>query len=198
MDPETKLYQLLEKAKIDTKIAIEIQDWIEDTFEKKQAISMFQFQETKQLPMQKDLKNDLDSLRSESDYKFEKLIIEMRAGFKAVQDEIKSQTEIMNGKFEALETKLEAKFDAIDHRFEALETKFEAKFGAMDSKFEAKFDAVDHWFESMDSKSEAKFESLEKRLDSTNFYLRLIAVPIIGATLSGVSVTFLYFWERIQ
>jgi len=158
MAPDLKLYQILEKLNVETKIGVEIQEWIEDTFEKKQAISMFQYQETKQLPMQKDIKNDMDSLRAESDYRFEKLIFEMRVGFKALQDEIRSLTEITNAKFEAVESKFEAKFDAVD----------------------------------------SKFVSLEKRLDATNFYLRLIAVPIVGATLSGVGVTFLYILERLR
>jgi len=52
MAPDLKLYQILEKWNVDPKIGVEIQDWIEDTFEKKQATSMFQYHETKQLPMQ--------------------------------------------------------------------------------------------------------------------------------------------------
>ncbi len=147
MASDLKLHQILEKMNVETKIAVEIQDWIEDTFEKKQAISMFQFQETKHLPMQKEIKSEMDSLRSEFDYKFEKLIFEMRA-----------DRQVSEARFNALESRMDAKFDAVD----------------------------------------SKFVSLEKRLDSTNFYLRLIAVPIVGATLSGVGVTLLYILERLQ
>ncbi len=189
MTSDLKLHQILEKLNVETKIGVEIQDWIEDTFEKKQSISMFQFQETKHLPMQKDLKGEMHSLRSESDYKFEKLIFEMRSGFENIQKQMQADREVM-----------EAKFRGVDSKFEGLNSKFEAidvKFEAIDSKFESidlKFDAINSKFDAVDS----KFVSLEKRLDSTNFYLQLIAVPIVGATLSGVGVTFLYIWERLQ
>jgi len=197
MSTDLKLYQILEKWNVDPKIGVEIQDWIEDTFEKKQATSIFQYHETKQLPMQTDLKSDMDSLRSESDYKFEKLLFEMRAGFETIQRQMQADRQVsearfdaIDHRFESMESKFEARFDAMDKRFEAMDTKFEGKFDSIDSRFQS----IDHRFQSIDS----RFESLEKRLDSTNFYLRLIGVPIIGATLSGVGVTFLYIWERLH
>ncbi|MDF3822319.1 hypothetical protein P3G55_20615 [Leptospira sp. 96542] len=121
MAQSQKLYQILEKAHIETKIAVEIQDWIIDTLEESREKTMIQIGDTKLLPIQ----------------------LEMRT-----------------------------RFDAID-----------SKFNAIDSKFEA---------------MNSRFDSLEKRIDATNFSIRLLGVPIIGATIGGLSMVFLNIYERLM
>jgi hypothetical protein len=124
MSHPQKLYQILEKADIETKIAIEIQDWIIDTMHEKHEKSMNQFEDTKLLPMHKEMRMEFASLRMEMDMKFERV------------DLLRSE---MN----------------------------------------------------------AKFTSLEKRLDTTNFSIRLLGVPIVGATIGGLGVVFLQIYERL-
>ncbi len=131
-----KLYQILEKAHIETKIAVEIQDWIVDTMEAQREKTMVQFVDTKLLPMH----------------------LEMRT-----------------------------RFEAIDTKFETMEAKFEGKFEAMETKFIAKFDAID-----------SRFDSIEKRLDATNFSIRILGVPIVGATVGGLGVLVLEIYERLM
>jgi hypothetical protein len=112
-----KLYQILEKAEIETKIAIEIQDWIVDTIEEKRDMSMSQFEDTKLLPMHLEMRKEFQYLRSEIDVRFLRV--------------------------------------------------------------------------------DEKFSSLEKRLDATNFSIRLLGVPIVGATIGGLGVVFLQIYERL-
>lgn len=45
MPREVKLYQILEKAEIGTKIAVEIQDWIIETIDEKRLETVVQFEE---------------------------------------------------------------------------------------------------------------------------------------------------------
>ncbi|MDF3821158.1 hypothetical protein P3G55_14715 [Leptospira sp. 96542] len=135
MAQSQKLYQILEKAHIETKIAVEIQDWIIDTLEESREKAMIQIGDTKLLPIQ----------------------LEMRTRFDAI----------------------DSKFDAIDSKFDAINS----KFNAIDSKF----DAIN-----------SRFDSLEKRIDATNFSIRLLGVPIIGATIGGLSMLFLNIYERLM
>ncbi len=121
MSHPQKLYQILEKAEIQTKIAIEIQDWIIDTIEEKRDKSMTHFEDTKLLPMH----------------------LEMRTGFATLQKEM-------------------------DLRFLTLQKEIDARF-----------------------------TSLEKRQDATNFSIRLLGVPIVGATIGGLGVVFLQIYERL-
>lgn len=121
MSQPQKLYQILEKAEIQTKIAIEIQDWIVDTIEEKRDKSMTHFEDTKLLPMH----------------------LEMRTGFATLQKEM-------------------------DLRFLTLQKEIDARF-----------------------------TSLEKRQDATNFSIRLLGVPIVGATIGGLGVVFLQIYERL-
>lgn len=84
-----KLYQILEKAQIETKIAVEIQDWIVDTMEERREISMVQFAETKLLPMH----------------------LEMRARFDANDSKfvaIDAKFDAMNSRFDSLEKRIDA------------------------------------------------------------------------------------------
>lgn len=130
-----KLYQILEKAEIETKIAIEIQDWILDTIDENRVKSMTQFEETKPLPMHLEMRKEFASIRSEMDLRF--------------------------------------------------------------ARVDDKFGEVDRGFLNLESKMDARFTSLEKRLDATNFSIRLLGVPIVGATIGGLGVVFLQIYERI-
>jgi hypothetical protein len=40
-----------------------------------------------------------------------------------------------------------------------------------------------------------RFDSLEKRIDATNFSIRLLGVPIVGATIGGLGIVFLKIYE---
>jgi hypothetical protein len=77
-----KLYQILEKANIETKIAVEIQDWIVDTLEEQRERSMVQFVDTKLLPMH----------------------LEMRSRFEAMD----TKFEAVNSRFDSLEKRIDA------------------------------------------------------------------------------------------
>ncbi len=80
-----KLYQILEKAEIETKIAIEIQDWILDTIDENRVKSMTQFEETKLLPMHLEMRKEFASIRSEMDLRFVTLQKEMDARFTSLE-----------------------------------------------------------------------------------------------------------------
>ncbi|MCW7463491.1 hypothetical protein [Leptospira limi] len=121
MRTDQKLYQILEKAHIDTKIAVEIQDWIVDTIEEKRDQGFTNMQETKILPMYQEVRTGFDSIRYELNLRFE----------------------------------------------------------------------------SMQSTMDARFESIDKRLDSINFTIRILGIPIVGATIGGLGVIFLQIYERL-
>ncbi|MCZ8154678.1 MAG: hypothetical protein O9264_01055 [Leptospira sp.] len=132
MSHPQKLYQILEKAEIQTKIAIEIQDWIVDTIEEKRDKSMTHFEDTKLLPMHLEMRTGFATMRSEMEMRFDSSQKEMDLRFLTLQKEI-----------------------------------------------------------------DARFTSLEKRQDATNFSIRLLGVPIVGATIGGLGVVFLQIYERL-
>lgn len=132
MRSDQKLYQILEKAHIDTKIAVEIQDWIVDTIEEKRDQGITNMQETKILPMHQEVRTGFDSMRYE-----------------------------MNQRSESLRNEMNLRF------------------------------------ESFQSSMDARFESIEKRLDSINFTIRILGIPIVGATIGGLGVIFLQIYERV-
>lgn len=146
MAKSVKLYQILEKASIDTKIGVEIQDWIMDTIEEKRELAMNQFHEAKLLPIHQ----------------------EMRLGFETVQGNIDS----LRNNFESLRMEM-------DHRFASMHSEMNTRFGSMQTEMNARFD------------------SLEKRLDSTNFSIRLLGVPIVGATVGGLGIIFLQIYQKL-
>lgn len=143
MRTDQKLYQILEKAHIDTKIAVEIQDWIVDTIEEKRDQGITNMQETKILPMHQEVRTGFDSMRYEMNQRSESLRNEMNL------------------------------------RFESFQSSMDARF------------------ESMQSTMDARFESIEKRLDSINFTIRILGIPIVGATIGGLGVIFLQIYERV-
>lgn len=67
----------------------------------------------------------------------------------------------------------------------------------MNLRFESFQLSMDARFESMQSTMDARFESIEKRLDSINFIIRILGIPIIGATIGGLGVIFLQIYERL-
>jgi hypothetical protein len=143
MRTQPKLYQILEKAHIATKIAVEIQDWIVDTIEEKRDQGLMSMQETKILPMHQEVRTGFDSIRYE-----------------------------MNQRSESLRSEM-------NQRFESMQMTMDARF------------------ESMQSTMDARFESIEKRLDAINFTIRILGVPIVGATIGGLGVIFLQIYERL-
>lgn len=154
MRTDQKLYQILEKAHIDTKIAVEIQDWIVDTIEEKRDQGITNMQETKILPMHQEVRTGFDSMRYEMNQRSESLRNEMNL------------------------------------RFESFQSSMDARFESMQSTMDARF-------ESMQSTMDARFESIEKRLDSINFTIRILGIPIVGATIGGLGVIFLQIYERV-
>lgn len=132
MRTQPKLYQILEKAHIDTKIAVAIQDWIVDTIEAKRDQGLTNMQETKILPMHQEVRTGFDSIRYEMNQRSESLRNEM------------------NLRFESFQTNMDA-----------------------------------------------RFESIEKRLDAINFTIRILGIPIVGATIGGLGVIFLQIYERL-
>lgn len=154
MRTDQKLYQILEKAHIDTKIAVEIQDWIVDTIEEKRDQGITNMQETKILPMHQEVRTGFDSMRYEMNQRSESLRNEMNL------------------------------------RFESFQLSMDARFESMQSTMDARF-------ESMQSTMDARFESIEKRLDSINFTIRILGIPIVGATIGGLGVIFLQIYERV-
>ncbi|EOQ87342.1 hypothetical protein LEP1GSC202_3621 [Leptospira yanagawae serovar Saopaulo str. Sao Paulo = ATCC 700523] len=143
MRTQPKLYQILEKAHIDTKIAVAIQDWIVDTIEAKRDQGLTNMQETKILPMHQEVRTGFDSIRYDMNQRSESLRNEMNL------------------------------------RFESFQTNMDARF------------------ESMQSTMDARFESIEKRLDAINFTIRILGIPIVGATIGGLGVIFLQIYERL-
>jgi hypothetical protein len=138
--PQTqKLYQILEKAEIQTKIAVEIQDWILDTIDEKRIQSMIQIDESKISPVQQEIR--------------------------------------------ALSVRMDEQFKFVDERFQLMDEKF---------------NLIDQKFDSLRFEMNARFTSLEKRLDATNFSIRLLGVPIVGATIGGLGIIFLQIYERLQ
>jgi hypothetical protein len=85
MSHPQKLYQILEKAAIETKIAIEIQDWIVETIDEKRDKSMSQFEDTKLLPMHLEIRKEFAAMRSEMDLRFASLQKEMDARFTSLE-----------------------------------------------------------------------------------------------------------------
>jgi hypothetical protein len=113
MPQNVKLYQILEKAHIETKIAVEIQDWIVDTMEEKRIDSMVQFEETKLLPMHLELRTKLDGLdlelRTRMDHletklnsRIDGLELKMRTGFASLEKEMRAGFQAMDKKYEAV------------------------------------------------------------------------------------------------
>ncbi|MDF3818893.1 hypothetical protein P3G55_03220 [Leptospira sp. 96542] len=176
MSTKPKLYQILEKAHIDAKIGVEIQDWIVDTISEKRDQGMNFFQETKILPIQQDLKMGFDSMRVEMDQKFE------------------SMQSIMDQKFESMQSIMDQKFESMQS---IMNQRFESMQAVMDQRFESMQAVMDQRFESMQAVMDARFLSLEKRLDATNFSIRILGVPIVGATIGGLGVVFLQIYERL-
>jgi hypothetical protein len=123
MPQSQKLYQILEKAQIETKIAVEIQDWIIDTMEEKRKDSMGQFEDTKLLPMH----NEMRSRFGEVDHRFEQ--VNRRFG------EVDRRFEEVDRRFDDLEAKMDLRFNLVDEKFEMMESKIDTLRMEMNSRF---------------------------------------------------------------
>ncbi len=173
MSKSIKLYQILEKANIETKIAVEIQDWILDTLDEKGEQAVIQVQENKILPMHQEMRQGFTSMRSEMDASFSSMRSEMDASFGSMRSEM-------------------------DMRFTAMHSEMDMRFSSMQSEMNMRFELVDRRFEMLQSEMNARFTSLEKRIDATNFSIRVLGVPIVGATIGGLGVIFLQIYQALK
>ncbi|TGL67485.1 hypothetical protein [Leptospira jelokensis] len=187
MRTQQKLYQILEKAQIDTKIAVEIQDWIVDTIEEKRDQGITNMQDTKILPMHQEVRTGFDSIRYEMNQRSEFLRNEMNQRFESFQSN-------MDARFESMQSTMDARFESMQSTMDA---RFESMQLTMDARFESMQSTMDARFESMQSTMDARFESIEKRLDAINFTIRILGIPIVGATIGGLGVVFLQIYERL-
>lgn len=173
MSKSIKLYQILEKANIETKIAVEIQDWILDTLDEKGEQAVIQVQENKILPMHQEMRQGFTSMRSEMDASFGSMRSEMDTNFRSIRSEM-------------------------DMRFTAMHSEMDMRFSSMQSEMNMRFELVDRRFEMLQSEMNARFTSLEKRIDATNFSIRVLGVPIVGATIGGLGVIFLQIYQALK
>jgi hypothetical protein len=84
MIEKQKLYQLLEKAQMETKIAVEIQDWIIDSIQESRDKTMIHLEESKLLPMHREMQNRF----AEIDRRFVDLEAKMDLRFSHVDEKI--------------------------------------------------------------------------------------------------------------
>ncbi|MCZ8156700.1 MAG: hypothetical protein O9264_11305 [Leptospira sp.] len=184
MSKSIKLYQILEKANIETKIAVEIQDWILDTLDEKGEQAVIQVQENKILPMHQEMRQGFTSMRSEMDASFSSMRSEMDASFSSMRSE-------MDTNFRSIRSEM-------DMRFTAMHSEMDMRFSSMQSEMNMRFELVDRRFEMLQSEMNARFTSLEKRIDATNFSIRVLGVPIVGATIGGLGVIFLQIYQALK
>lgn len=186
-----KLYQILEKASIETKIAVEIQDWIVDTIDERRDLAMNHFLETKLLPMHEEMRRGFDSLNQ----RFEKFQIDIDRRFEGIHSE-------MDLRFESIQTGIDLKLESfqsgIDLRLESYQSGIDLKFETFQTLVETKFHEIDKRFIRLEEKVDLRFDSLEKRMDATNFSIRILGVPIVGATIGGLGIIFLQIYERLN
>ncbi len=109
--PQTlKLYEILEKAEIETKIALEIQDWIVETIEEKKKSSMIQFEETKLLPQLQDINSKFGRIEE----RHEDLNTKMNLRF----DLIDEKFTMLDFKFDSFRSEINARFLSLEKRFD--------------------------------------------------------------------------------
>lgn len=109
--PQTlKLYEILEKAEIETKIALEIQDWIVETIEEKKKSSMIQFEETKLLPQLQDINSKFGRIEE----RHEDLNTKMNLRF----DLIDEKFTMLDFKFDSFRSEINARFISLEKRFD--------------------------------------------------------------------------------
>lgn len=130
MPNHQKLYQILEKAHIDTKIAVEIQDWIVDTIEEKRDLGMTHFQESKLLPMHQEMRTGFDFVHQDMNQRFDFIREEMNRRFESMQTTMDARFEsfqtTMDARFESVQSTMDARFKSIDARFDSLEKRLDA------------------------------------------------------------------------
>lgn len=69
-------------------------------------------------------------------------------------------------------------------------TGFDTMRTEMNQRSESLRNEMNLRFESLQLSIDARFESIEKRLDSINFTIRILGIPIVGATIGGLGVIF--------
>lgn len=91
-----------------------------------------------------------------------------------VEEELKSQRELMEVKFDAVDRR----FQAVDARFEAMDKRFEELIHHMDKRFES----TDRRFEAMDKRFDDMHESFKRTqwLMGLGFVLVTVVVTVFG------------------
>ncbi len=212
METNLKLYQILEKASIDTKIAVEIQDWIEDSLERNRSTAMFQIEESKFLPLQNDLKKDIQTLRSEMKFEIKSvasdvmvLRMEMQQNVKSLESDIQTLRAEMQQNVKSLESDLQSLRAEMQQNVKSLESDIQALRAEMQQNvksLESDIQSIRIEMKALRTEMELRFQSLQTQMNqgfqSLNFTIRLLGVPIIGATLSALGLIFIKIWETIH
>lgn len=98
-----KLYKILEKAEIDTKIGVEIQDWILDTIDERRDLAMNQFRETALTPLNTEMRLGFNA---------------MNQRFETLQSDMEKRFSYVDQRFENLEEKIDARFQSLEKRLD--------------------------------------------------------------------------------
>ena len=98
-----------------------------------------------------------------------------------VEQELKSQRDLMQQGFQAMERRFEAtdkRFEAMDKRFEAMDKRFEdlqrnmdKRFEAVDKRFEDQQHNMDKRFEAVDKRFEDLQRNMDKRFNATQWFI---------------------------
>ncbi len=194
METNLKLYQILEKASIDTKIAVEIQDWIEDSLERNRSTAMFQIEESKFLPLQNDLKKDIQTLRSEMKFEIKSVASDVMVLRMEMQQNVKS----LESDIQALRAEMQQNVKSLESDIQALRAEMQQNLMSLESDIQS----IRIEMKALRTEMELRFQSLQTQMNqgfqSLNFTIRLLGVPIIGATLSALGLIFIKIWETIH
>jgi exonuclease VII large subunit len=117
------------------------------------------------------------------DGRFNQHIIEIREGFKRMDQRFEALQASMNQRFEALQTNLDQRFETfqtnLDQRFETFQTNLDQRFETFQTNMDQRFGAVqqqmDHRFESVNK----RFEAMDARF---NRQTALMSIGIIVIT----------------
>lgn len=96
-----------------------------------------------------------------------------------VEEELKSQRELMVERFEAMDRRFEERFDAAEKRFEARAKEVDKRFEDNNRRFEdinKRFDDVNKRFEDMNK----RFDDMNKRFTSTQWLIGILVTLFMG------------------
>jgi hypothetical protein len=90
-----------------------------------------------------------------------------------VEEELKSQRELMIDRFEAMDRRFEDLRDAMDKRFETMDARFADARDASDKRFEA----MDKRFEAMDR----RFDDVQQSIRTTQWLIGLVLIALTAS-----------------